>query len=903
MAWHRRLPAALPAPADGFVPRLPRALTGPLAVPGSDAIARRSRLIVFLASSLLGFAALVFYGSQDFTMVQGDSIGHLFIARRMIDSVTPSFSALGGIWLPLPHILMLPTIWNRWMWTSGMSGSIISFAAFVLAAVYVHETVRDLTKSALAGMLSAALFATNPNVLFMQTTAMLEILTIFLTLGATYHLIRFTRTTSNVHLIASAAFVFAATLTRYECWFLVPAGVAIVAFTSYRRNRRLVEAEAYTIAWGFFASYGIVLWLVYCQIIFGDYLNFARGFGTAAALADELQAVGRLPFKGDLWLSNVTYGWAIIDNAGLPFVAAGVLGLGALGISRIPLSVKVAALLPLAIYVFQIVALYAGHSPLATPQTLEYFENVRYGILMLPALAILAGCLAAPLRSLGVVLLSLVLLPQLLALPQTFNVPSFMREQVNGHDRPSVSQAWMDDNFPFLRGDQPVVVVDAVLAGGLVDLAQEAGEWVGANVGDGKILVSTTRNDAALLMMDSGFNASRFIHEANDPYFHEELDAFGTHADWVIAQPRWHNDNVSPRLARAEPPGFQLVYDNTQFQVYKRFGPPDDLFDRPAAVPDTAGRVSENRLLGVPVGGLPTDVLHVLESRSCDGGLLRLSTNREVLYAEIPCDGLAEMLAPLVWQPVRITLDGAGRVDLEGANGERVLLEATRTWMDMENGKPVPPSAQLLREPAVIGALSEPESDGAIPRTLAAIECSHEVVRVRTNREAILGEFHCPDLPPWRGLEGQRVQVTATIDGEDRALHVESQDGGALTLATGRIWIDHPRPERVTNTARSIDYPFDSWSYDPNARVSERPVFYNVECENDTASLISTRETVYFGYPCSQIGDHDAFKRQPVHFQVEPGTTGSTLIVTSGDLREELDADHVWVDVRSRDRE
>jgi hypothetical protein len=40
----------------------------------------------------------------------GDAVAHLHIARRVFDSHQPRFSQLGSVWLPLPHILMLPFV-------------------------------------------------------------------------------------------------------------------------------------------------------------------------------------------------------------------------------------------------------------------------------------------------------------------------------------------------------------------------------------------------------------------------------------------------------------------------------------------------------------------------------------------------------------------------------------------------------------------------------------------------------------------------------------------------------------------------------------------------------------------------------------------------------------------------
>ena len=44
----------------------------------------------------------------------GDAIAHLHIARRVFDSHRPGLSQLGSVWLPLPHLLMIPFAFGRY---------------------------------------------------------------------------------------------------------------------------------------------------------------------------------------------------------------------------------------------------------------------------------------------------------------------------------------------------------------------------------------------------------------------------------------------------------------------------------------------------------------------------------------------------------------------------------------------------------------------------------------------------------------------------------------------------------------------------------------------------------------------------------------------------------------------
>src|SRR4051812_19767499 len=65
-------------------------------------------------SSLLVLGALAAWCSfaNGWILYYGDAEAHLNIARRVIDSRTPGYEQIGTVWLPLPHVLMLPFVGN-----------------------------------------------------------------------------------------------------------------------------------------------------------------------------------------------------------------------------------------------------------------------------------------------------------------------------------------------------------------------------------------------------------------------------------------------------------------------------------------------------------------------------------------------------------------------------------------------------------------------------------------------------------------------------------------------------------------------------------------------------------------------------------------------------------------------
>jgi hypothetical protein len=103
----------------------------------------------------------------------GDAVAHLHIARRVFDAHQPRLTELGSVWLPLPHLLLIPFVQIYSWWANGLAGVIPSALAYLAACAGIYRLARcwlRRTPSALA----LTFFALNPNLLYLQTTAMTE---------------------------------------------------------------------------------------------------------------------------------------------------------------------------------------------------------------------------------------------------------------------------------------------------------------------------------------------------------------------------------------------------------------------------------------------------------------------------------------------------------------------------------------------------------------------------------------------------------------------------------------------------------------------------------------------------------------------------------------------------------
>src|ERR1700730_18089273 len=195
--------------------------------------------LVWLAIFVSVFSFLI-YNRNGAVLLYGDAVAHINIARRIFDSKTPGLLQLGTVWLPLPHLLILPFIVSKQMWQSGAGGSIPSMTVFVLGALGIFRLVRTALSrdgenngaSKLAAWTAAILYAANPNLIYMQSTAMGESLYLAFFIWSVVYFAEFARgegtEKARRSLTKCGLCLAAACLTRYDGWFLAAVLVGVV---------------------------------------------------------------------------------------------------------------------------------------------------------------------------------------------------------------------------------------------------------------------------------------------------------------------------------------------------------------------------------------------------------------------------------------------------------------------------------------------------------------------------------------------------------------------------------------------------------------------------------------------------------------------------------------------------
>src|SRR5687768_455074 len=138
-----------------------------------DVTDRFPRLLASIAL-VTGCGVALFYYQQGLTLSHYDAKAHLVVARRVLDSLTPEYSQIGAVWLPLPHLLNLLPVQIDWLYRTGASGVAISVVSFAVACYAIAHIVLRVSGSRVASAVAVAMFALDPDVLYLQSTPMTE---------------------------------------------------------------------------------------------------------------------------------------------------------------------------------------------------------------------------------------------------------------------------------------------------------------------------------------------------------------------------------------------------------------------------------------------------------------------------------------------------------------------------------------------------------------------------------------------------------------------------------------------------------------------------------------------------------------------------------------------------------
>jgi hypothetical protein len=477
--------------------------------------------IVAASAALLGIVAAVIYYQRELTLSHYDAKAHLVVARRIIDSLRPGWWQVGAVWLPLPHLLNMLPVQNDWLYRTGLSAVVLSVAEFVLAATTLFWLIGRSTGSVMAAIAGTLIFATQPDVLYLQATPMTESLLMATTVLGVALTWRWVDRGGNDSPVAASVVLALACLTRYEAWPITAATIALAAIalvlmkqplaSVVRRVAQLAVAPVVAvIAFVCFSRVTVGAWLVTDGFFLIDNPSYHRPL---KALAEVGWALKQL---------NGTLTVAIVSGAALVCLIAAIRKPSLL----VPFGLAACAALPT--YAF-----FNGHP-----------FRIRYMVVLTVALAAIGGIGVGLLprrvrAATAAVLIALTLI----------ETPPFPTTS------PMISEAQWDKADS--RGRQQVA-----------NCLQQTY--------DGQPILASMGSLAHFMQETSrfGFSIRDYIHEGIGQIWHSSLDTGARHyAGWVLIEEKAEGGDELSKLRDASPNflrGFTRVCEGGGVALYRR---------------------------------------------------------------------------------------------------------------------------------------------------------------------------------------------------------------------------------------------------------------------------------------------------------------------------------------------
>lgn len=381
----------------------------------------RAVTFVACAASLIAFLHFARAGQ---ILLYGDAVAHMNIARRVVDSRTPGLLQLGTVWLPLPHLLMLPLIWSTDVWSNGVAGAIPSMIAYVASVVGIFRLTwtglqalpNYQSEARFVAWLAALVYALNPNLLYLQSTAMTEVIYLACYIWSTVYIAEFALglhrgddPAARKALMLGGVFLCLGALTRYDGWFAATVYAVVALVLLVRASQRsglepwhfLYERAWRRAALVFVAvlAFTPAIWLAYNAAQFGDPLSFMRGPYSAKAIEQRTRKPGDPHHPGwdapavgaEYFVKSAELNVAATERSDRIWLYAALLGaVMAIGFIR-PLWTWLLLWLPVPFYAISIAW---GGVPIFIPKWWPFsYYNVRYGTQLIPAFVVFGALL------------------------------------------------------------------------------------------------------------------------------------------------------------------------------------------------------------------------------------------------------------------------------------------------------------------------------------------------------------------------------------------------------------------------------------------------------------------------------------------------------------------------------
>lgn len=497
---------------------------------------------------ILSLSVFLYYFQDHKNLPYADSLSRLNIARKILDNITPGLAQVGNVWLPLPQLLMLPFIWNNYLWHTGIAGYLMSGTMYILGGLFIYKSAKLVSNSIIASLCSLGIYALNLNVLYLQTTAMSESIFMCALSATMYYFLKWFQTKKALDLILAALSVSALTLIRYEGLALLIPSIPMVFVYSLIIEKKYHKAEGNTFLYTALACLGFGLWTLYLTAIFGDPLFWKNYYATPQATGGAEKAFTQAkPFMAAVWQYFTSVAWTVGVIPAIFAIIGTIVMAITCAVKRSWLFMPL--LLPLSIFLFMTLTLQRN-TPIVQPNldwasimngqtSLGTGFNIRYGLLLLPWVAIIS-VYVFKLR------------------PRVLGILVFMLMIFQFHTY------WSPDYTILYK------IPDKVTPKPYTQFTS----WLQQNYDGGKILISAGSMEDQ--MFNTGFDYSTFIHEGAGKYWAESLDNPSRYSKWVVIDYGNNSDNVARHMNREDilDREYKLIYQEGQVKVFKKYTEP-----------------------------------------------------------------------------------------------------------------------------------------------------------------------------------------------------------------------------------------------------------------------------------------------------------------------------------------
>ncbi len=508
-------------------------------------------VLITCAASVL---ALLYYMSQHQILLYGDAYSHMLIARRLFDNATPGLAQLGGVWLPLPHLLMVPFIWNDYLWHTGLAGSFVSMPCYTSAAIYLYLAARRLTHNRPASFIGTLLFILNPSVLYLQTTPLTEPVLIATFTIAGYYFLAWAQDDQPTQLIAAAACTFLATLARYDGWFLFAVMLGCIPLIGLLKRHGWARIEGNLLTFGSLGGLGILLWFLWCWAIFGDLLYFQRGPFSSQAQQMQLLKIHMLYTYHSLWQSLRAYTLSSLETVGPLLFILAVFGIILLIVRRKFSADMLAGLAFLAPFAFYVIALYGGQAALfvpgsTAPHSAYQFYNSRYGVQVVVPVALFVAILASSGRQ----------ITRSRQIVQIILVAAI------------VLQSYLVASSGIIALQDGLYGVDCVPTHSII-------VYLAQHYNGGRIMEDTYTAQTNALGSEAYIDFKNMVYEGSGQLWNVALQRPASVVDWIIVNPQEPNDLVAQQIQASKGAFLSqftlLLHESDGLNLYHRNGLP-----------------------------------------------------------------------------------------------------------------------------------------------------------------------------------------------------------------------------------------------------------------------------------------------------------------------------------------